>query len=48
MLTAGWCCTVAGILITISSIAINCLTYAGIALLFRVGLRAIKRRPHTQ
>jgi hypothetical protein len=36
MLTVGWCSTVPGIMTTISSIAINCLLYAAIAL----GLRA--------
>jgi len=39
MLTGGWCCTVPGIMTTISSIAINCLLYAAIAL----GLRACFR-----
>jgi hypothetical protein len=41
MLTLGWCCTLPGILITISSIAINCLLYVVIALLLRAGVRLI-------
>lgn len=44
MLTIGWCCTVPGILTTISSIAINCLIYIAVALLLRAGIRALK--PH--
>jgi len=47
MLTRGWCSTVPGIMTTISSIAINCLLYAAIAL----GLRACFRlvvRPNPQ
>jgi len=32
MITIGWCCTAAGIMTTISSIAINCLLYIGITL----------------
>jgi len=43
MLTAGWCSTLPGILITISSVAINCLLYIGIALLLRGLLRRMKR-----
>jgi hypothetical protein len=35
MITVGWCSTAAGIMTTISSIAINCLLYIGIALLLR-------------
>jgi hypothetical protein len=35
MITVGWCSTTAGIITTISSIAINCLLYVGIALLPR-------------
>jgi hypothetical protein len=35
MITVGWCSTAAGIMTTISSIAINCLLYVGIALLLR-------------
>jgi flagellar motor component MotA len=35
MITVGWCCTVAGIMTTVSSIAINCILYAGVALLLR-------------
>jgi hypothetical protein len=44
MLTLDWCCTVLGILITASSVAINCLIYIAIGLLLRAGIRAIK--PH--
>jgi len=35
VITVGWCTTAAGIMTTISSIAINCLLYVGIALLLR-------------
>ena len=42
MLTLGWCCTLPGILITASSVSINCLIYIAIALLLRAGIRAIK------
>jgi hypothetical protein len=35
MITVGWCSTAAGIMTTISSIAINCLLYIGIALSLR-------------
>lgn len=35
MLVRGWCCTVPGIMITLSSVAFNCLTYAALALLSR-------------
>jgi hypothetical protein len=35
MITVGWCSTAAGILTTVSSIAINCLLYIGVALLLR-------------
>jgi hypothetical protein len=42
MLTVGWCCTVPGILITISSVAINCVLYATVALLSRAGIRLLK------
>jgi hypothetical protein len=42
MLPINWCCTVGGILTTISSVAINCLVYIAIALLLRAGIRAIK------
>ena len=31
MLTADWCCTVPGVMITASSVAINCLLYMAIA-----------------
>ena len=30
MLTADWCCTVPGVMITASSVAINCLLYMAI------------------
>ena len=43
MLTVGWCSTLPGILITMSSVAINCLLYIGIALLLRGLLRRMKR-----
>ena len=43
MLTAGWCCTIPGVLITISSVVINCLLYILIAL----GLRACIRLTRT-
>jgi hypothetical protein len=39
MLTIGWCSTAPGIMTTISSVAINCLLYMGIALLLRSGLQ---------
>jgi hypothetical protein len=48
MLTAGWCCTVPGILTTVSSIAINCLIYMAIALLLRAGIRVLKPRRGVQ
>ena len=35
MITVGWYCTPAGLMTTISSMAINCLLYVGIALLLR-------------
>lgn len=41
MLTVGWCSTLPGILTTMSSVAINCLLYIGIALLLRGLLRWI-------
>ena len=43
MLTLGWCCTVAGILITISSVAINCLMYIAIALLLHASFRWLRQ-----
>lgn len=43
MLVRGWCCTVPGIMITASAIAINCLTYIGIALLARACIRVLAR-----
>jgi hypothetical protein len=39
MLTVTWCSTLPGILITISSVAINCLLYAGIAVGIRTALQ---------
>ncbi len=39
MLTTGWCCTIPGILITVSSVAINCLLYTAVALVLRTGSR---------
>ena len=44
MLTAGWCCTVPGLLITVAAIACNCLTYIGIALLLRVCINLVAHR----
>ncbi|MGA3135667.1 MAG: hypothetical protein ABSC88_06715 [Terracidiphilus sp.] len=41
MLVVSWCRTVPGIMITVSSIAINCLMYAAIALLLRMCIRLI-------
>jgi hypothetical protein len=35
MITVGWCSTVTGIMTTVASIAINCILYAGVALLLR-------------
>lgn len=46
MLTLGWCCTVAGILTTVSSIAINCLLYAMVALLVRSFVKLMARTSH--
>ena len=43
MLTVGWCSTLPGILTTISSVAINCLLYTGIALLLRALLCRMQR-----
>lgn len=42
MLSEGWCCTLPGLLTTVSSVAINYLLYAAVALLLRAGIRAIK------
>lgn len=42
MITVGWCSTAAGIMTTVSSIAINCLLYIGMALLLRRCLRWIR------
>jgi hypothetical protein len=42
MLTLGWCCTVPGIMTTISSVAINCLLYMAIALLLRTCVRWLR------
>ncbi len=45
MLTAGWCCTVPGILITVFSVAINCFLYILVALLLHAGFRwAVRHR----
>ncbi len=44
MLPINWYCTVAGLLTTMSSLAINCLIYIAIALLLRAGVRAVA--PH--
>lgn len=41
MLINGWCSTVQGLLITVSSIAINCLLYALVALGLRACLRLV-------
>jgi hypothetical protein len=41
MLIRGWCSTVPGIMITVSSVAINCLLYTGIALLVRGCIRLV-------
>ncbi|GEM_PF-2744074 len=46
MLPLNWCCTVPEILMTLSSIAINCLIYMLIALLLRAGIRTLK--PHRE
>jgi len=43
MLTAGWCSTLTGILITTYSVAINCWLYIGIGLLLRGVLLRMKR-----
>jgi hypothetical protein len=42
MITVGWCSTAAGIMTTVSSIAINCLLYIGIALLLRRGFQWVR------
>jgi hypothetical protein len=41
MLPINWYSTVSGLLTTISSVAINCSIYIGIALLLRAAIRAI-------
>jgi hypothetical protein len=41
MLIRGWSSTVPGVLITVSSVAINCLLYTGIALLVRGCIRLV-------
>ena len=43
MLTTGWYSTAPGIITTISSVAINCLLYALVALLVRAGVRSIAK-----
>src|SRR5438105_3150626 len=42
VLIGGWHTTTRGILITISSVAANCLMYAGLAMLLRSGVRALR------
>jgi hypothetical protein len=44
MLIRGWCSTVPGVMITVSSVAINCLLYTGIALLVRGCIRLVAGR----
>jgi hypothetical protein len=44
MLVLGWCCTVPGIMITASSVVINCLLYMGVAYSLRVVVRLITHR----
>lgn len=44
MLTTGWCCTVPGVLITISSLGINCVLYMVVALLVRAATRSLRSR----
>jgi hypothetical protein len=41
MMIRGWRSTVPGVMITASSVAINCLLYAGIALLVRGCIRLV-------
>jgi hypothetical protein len=48
MLVGGWRSTVPGVMITLSSVAINCLIYILIALLLRTGIREIRKRQHRQ
>lgn len=43
MLTTGWCSSFRGITITVLSVAINCLLYAGIAVAIDTLVRAIAR-----
>jgi hypothetical protein len=46
IMMVGWCCTVPGVLLTVLSIAINCLLYVAVALLLRAGIRlALPHRP---
>ena len=47
ILSADWCCTVHKALITISSIAINCLVYVAIALLLRAGIDRVSGEMET-
>ena len=42
MLTVGWNRTIPGVMITISSVAINCLMYIAIALLLRALIQRLK------
>ena len=44
MLVIGWCCTVPRIMITVSSVVINCLLYMGVAYSLRVVVRLITHR----
>jgi hypothetical protein len=44
MLTTRWCCTVPGVLITISSVGINCVIYMVVALLLRAGIGSLRSR----
>jgi len=48
MLTIGWRSTVPGIMTTLSSIAINCLLYAGMALLLRGCFRLVAKPKRDQ
>lgn len=44
MMITGWCCTVPGVLITISSAAINVVLYAFVAVAIRSCLRFVAGR----
>ena len=43
MLTVGWRTTLPGVLITLSSIAINCMVYAGIAIALHACFGRVKK-----